>query len=243
MDYTLVTGASKGIGRAIAEDLVRSGRRVIGTYNTGQGDVSELIDAGVHEMVHLDLLAHSDSQDVLEQLANKYRFSGIVNNAGTIEFGKWPEPGIDSWDRVFSVNLRGPMLVVTCLDQSLLNGASIVNIASTDGMIGSYASLSYSASKAGLINLTRSLANVYGPRGIRVNAISPGWINTGMSTEESMSAAALTPLGRNGGPEEVARLATFLMSPQAAFITGANVVIDGGYTGVDSIMKAENDAL
>jgi NAD(P)-dependent dehydrogenase (short-subunit alcohol dehydrogenase family) len=243
MAHVLVTGASKGIGRAIAIELANSGQRVIGTYNTGADDCEALVNRGIEKMVPLNLLDRETSLERLRGLAKEHRFSGVVNNAGAIEFGKWPEPGLDAWDRVFAVNVTGPLMVVATLDGALENGASIVNIASTDGLIGSYASISYSASKAALINLTRSLANVFGPRQIRVNSVSPGWIDTGMSTEESMSASSLTPLGRNGVPVEVAKVVNFLVGEESAFITGANIVVDGGYSGVDYIMKTENDSL
>ena len=124
---------------------------------------------------------------------------------------------------------------------SAMQNGSIVNIASTDGLTGSYSSMSYSASKAALINLTKSLAINYGKYQVRVNSISPGWINTGMSTESSYEATKLAPLGRNGKPQEIADLVSYLISPKASFITGSNIVIDGGYSCVDYIMKKEAD--
>ena len=239
----LVTGASKGIGRAIAESLVKAGAVVVGTYNTGKQEAEELLATGVSEMVHIDFTDRVATDKTLVNLAKKASFNGIVNNAGIVEFEKWEELTLESWDSVFDVNLRAALATTKALSSSMPSGSSIVNIASTDGLIGSYSSISYSASKAALINLTKSLANVLGGSNVRVNAISPGWIDTGMSTEESYEATQLTPLGRNGTPQDVAELAKFLLSDAAGFITGANYVIDGGYTGVDSIMKKENDAL
>ncbi|MCO4236363.1 SDR family oxidoreductase [Pseudarthrobacter sp. MDT3-28] len=112
-----------------------------------------------------------------------------------------------------------------------------VAIAGTDAHIGSFRSIGYSASKAALLSVTRSLANILGPRGIRVNAVTPGWVDCGIISE-SYEAASLTPLGRNGAPGDIASVVAFLLSPEAAFI-----VTDGGYSGVDYNMKQENDLL
>ena len=116
------------------------------------------------------------------------------------------------------------------LKDNLSKNGAIVNIASTDGMTGSFGGMAYSASKAALINLTKSLGNNFGPKGIRVNAIAPGWINTDMDTEVVEDAPDLTPLGRNGKPEEIAYTALFLASNEASYITGAVLVVDGGMT-------------
>src|SRR5207247_1471828 len=131
---------------------------------------------------------------------------GIVNNAGAIDFEAWDDLTMESWDHVFEVNLNAILLISHHFGRRLDRGGAIVNVASTDGMIGSYGSISYSASKAALINLTKSLGNVLGALGVRANAVTPGWINTSMSTEESFDAVQLTPLGRNGLASEVARL-------------------------------------
>jgi NAD(P)-dependent dehydrogenase (short-subunit alcohol dehydrogenase family) len=137
------------------------------------------------------------------------------------------------------VNLNSVLVLSLGLKDELTTSGSIINITSTDGNTGSFASMSYAASKAALSNLTKSLANNLGASGIRVNAVAPGWINTGMATEASYEAVTLAPLGRNGKPEEVAELVYFLSSKKASFINGAIIPIDGGYTNVDYIMKKE----
>jgi NAD(P)-dependent dehydrogenase (short-subunit alcohol dehydrogenase family) len=239
----LVTGASRGIGRATAELLVSSGAEVIGTYNTHKQEADELLASGVSDMIAVNFADRGMTERALATLAEKPPFDGIVNNAGIIEFEKWEDLTLESWDRTFEVNLRAILATTKALSGSMAPGSAIVAVASTNGLIGSFASIAYSASKAALINLTQSLADVLGSSGIRVNAISPGWIDTGMSTKESYEATRIAPLGRNGKPEEVADLVKFLLSDAAAFITGANIVIDGGYTSVDTIMKMENESL
>lgn len=102
--------------------------------------------------------------------------------------------------------------------------------------------IAYLASKAALLAVTRSLANVLGPRGVRVNAVTPGWVDSGILTE-SYEASSLTPLGRNGSPVDIAKIVAFLLSDGASFINGASIVADGGYTGVDYFMKKENESL
>ena len=169
------------------------------------------------------------------------QFDAIVNNAGMIEFERFDDYDniLGIWDSTMEVNLNTMLVICQKLRNNIKDGGAIVNIASADGLIGSFSSISYSASKAGIINLTKSLANLFGKRKIRVNAIAPGWINTGMATESSMEAASLAPLGRNGTPEEVAEVVSFLISDKASFVDGATIIVDGGYTCVDYIMKKE----
>jgi 3-oxoacyl-[acyl-carrier protein] reductase len=123
----------------------------------------------------------------------------------------------------------------------MASGSCIVNIASTDGMTGAYNGISYAASKAALINVTKSLGNTYGPIGIRVNAIAPGWIDTAMVDDNADdNAKATNPLLRTGKPSEVADLVEFLISDKASYINGETVVIDGGGVNVDYGLKKES---
>lgn len=241
--YVLVTGASRGIGRAIAEQLSTSGWQVVGTYNTKADEAKQLAQSHGVEIRQVDLTDRTRSLDFANQIRQEFEFSALVNNAGIIEFEKFDQLSLDAWDRTFEVNLNAPLILSRALAPSMTSGGSIVNIASTDANVGSYSSIAYSASKAALLSLTRSLANVLGAQGVRVNAVTPGWVDTGMSTEESFEATQLTPLGRNGAPEDIANLVEYLISSKASFITGASFVIDGGYTCVDYIMKKENDSL
>jgi len=235
----LVTGASRGIGRAIAVRLLKSGYNVIGTYNTGKKESKELsAEYPKISWLQADFSDHAQVERLITRLKSK-SLDAIVNNAGVIEFEDFEKFDWSIWTKTFQVNLYTPLFIVLGLQKQLKPGAAIVNISSLDGMVGSFASMSYSASKAALINVTKSLGNNLGRRGIRVNALAPGWINTGMSTPESMEATKITPLGRNGRPEEIADAVAFLLSDRAAFINGQTIIIDGGFGNVDYIMLQE----
>jgi NAD(P)-dependent dehydrogenase (short-subunit alcohol dehydrogenase family) len=236
----LVTGVSRGIGRGVCRHLATLGYTVHGTYNTGSDEADELKqDLGDRLLLYkVDFGERSQTQSFLQKVKT-ISFDGIVNNAGIVEFENFEEFDFSIWDRTIEINLTTPLLIAQCLSRGLNAGSAIVNIASTDGMTGTFASLSYAASKAALINLTKSLGNILGSRGVRVNAIAPGWINTGMATKASLEAVELTPLGRNGLPEDVAHVVAFLLSDDSKFVNGATLIVDGGYTNVDYIMMKE----
>lgn len=236
----LVTGASRGIGEAILRKLVKKDFFVYGTYNTSQESARKIEREleGKVKFLNANFSEVSKLRNLIQELID-IKFDVIVNNAGTFYEEDFDNFDTDIWYETLQVNLNSVLEICVGLKDSLTKNAKIVNISSTDGNIGSFNSMAYSASKAALTNLTKSLANNFGREGIRVNSISPGWINTSMATKASMEAEKLTPLGRNGKPEEIANVVDMLISDRCSFINGSNIVVDGGYSNVDYIMMRE----
>ncbi|MGI8747771.1 MAG: SDR family NAD(P)-dependent oxidoreductase, partial [Deinococcus sp.] len=235
---TIVTGAAGGIGRAIALTAAAAGARVVVAdvqREGGEATAEAARDAGGEAVfVPCDVSDPSQVNDLVGEAIRRFgRLDVLVNNAG-IAGGAQPahEVDIEAWDRVMAVNLRGPFLCARAALPHLLaaGGGAIVNVASTYGLIGAPLSAAYCASKGGVVNLTRQLAVDYGPRGIRINAVCPGYVDTDMGghrarlpAEESRAAqarreanAALQPLGRQAQAEEIARVVVFLASGESS---------------------------
>ncbi len=242
MKNALITGASRGIGRAIAEQLAKEGYFIHGVYKEEHAEAEELRQTvGSCEIYAVDFGDRTQTLALVEKLKNT-QFDAIINNAGIFEEDNLADFNMANWDRVMEVNATAPLVLVQGLINQINKSGSIVNIASIDAYYGGFLGVSYAASKAALISLTKTMAVNLGKRGIRANAIAPGWIDTSMGTEATgvtEEAVAKTPLGRNGKSEEVAELASFLLSDKASFITGVVVEIDGGYNVVDEVLKRE----
>jgi 3alpha(or 20beta)-hydroxysteroid dehydrogenase len=226
----VVTGAGRGQGEAEARQLAREGATVLAC------DL-EAPTLGDAILGHRLDVADPGSWDALrDRIATELagRVDGLINNAGVTSRVRLPDVELEEWNRVLAVNLTGPMLGIKTLLPLFTDGASIVNVGSIAGLTGHYTA-AYTASKWGLRGLTRTAATELGPRGIRVNAVHPGYIHTPMtaSAPETFYQANLdvTPLARGGQPEEVAELMVFLMSDASRFINGADIPIDGGQVG------------
>jgi len=241
----LVTGASSGIGREIAFAAGDRGATVINADirrepRTGDVPTDERIErqGGSAVFVETDVTELDEVVTAAEQ-ANEYGgLDVVINNAGKAESYALTETSPENWQRSLDVNLTG--VYHGCLaGVERLNrnddGGAIVNVASVFGVIGAPNSFSYSATKGGVLALTRQLARDLAEENIRVNAVSPGFIETPLLAEDTHTgtrqyAEAQTPIGRIGDPSEVAEAVLFLASEKATYITGQNLIVDGGYT-------------
>jgi 3-oxoacyl-[acyl-carrier protein] reductase len=236
----IVTGATKGIGRAIAGRLSGAGYLVHGVHSSSPEEAGKLaLEYGIifHQV---DLSQRKQTLELAEKLS-ALSPRALVNNAGIWQVDDLNGSDFDVWDKTLAVNLTAPLILSRLISKTMVSGSSIVNIASTDGLLGAYNGVSYSVSKAALINLTKSLGNTLGPKNIRVNAIAPGWIDTAMVDDNAADNAQETnPMGRTGRPEEIANVVEFLISDKASYINGETIVVDGGGVNVDYGLKKES---
>ncbi len=237
----VVTGASRGIGRAIAEDLAANGASVVVNYNSSSDAAEEVVatiteKGGTAVAMQADVSNFKAAQDLIKATTKQYgQIDILVNNAGTTRDTLLLMMKEDQWDTVIDTNLKSVFNCCKAAARPMLRrkkGGRIINISSIVGLIGQGGQTNYAASKAGILGFTKSLAKELGSRQITVNAIAPGFFPTALTSDlpEDMVEQALKqiPLGRWGELPEVAHLVTFLASDKATYITGEVIKVDGG---------------
>ena len=227
----LITGAARGIGRAIAAQLKSAGAEVLCCDLPGTSENEEV----AREVGGLALYADVTKADEVEKLiAGAGEIDILVNNAGITRDGLLARMSEEDWRAVIDVNLTSVFLMCHAAIRGMMKRRSgaIVNLSSVVGLHGNFGQTNYAASKAGIVGFTKSLAREAGTRGVRVNAVAPGYIETRLTDvlpdEVKQKMLESTSLGRFGRPEDIARAVHFLCSDEAAFITGEVLVVDGG---------------
>ena len=227
----LVTGGSRGIGRAIALELGRAGAEVVVGYRTGR-DEAEAVAAEIGgRAVEADV---SDPESAKSLVGAAGDVDVLVNNAGLTRDGLLVRMGDEDWRTVIDTNLSSVFYTCRAAARTMMRkrAGSIVNVSSIVGVHGNWGQTNYAASKAGIIGFTKSLARELGSRNVRANVVAPGYVKTQLTDvlpeEAAQAMLTNTPLGRLGDPEDVAGAVRFLCSDDAAFVTGVVLLVDGG---------------
>jgi len=231
----LVTGGARGIGAAISRELARAGGRVAVNYRAG-GEVAEALAEEIGGIaVQADVGDPDQAAALVERVESELGdLDVLVNNAGITRDTLIARMSDEDWEDVIGTNLRGPFNTCRAVSRKMMRrrAGAIVNLTSVVGLHGNPGQANYAASKAGVIGLTKALARELGLRGVRVNAVAPGYIDTELTNvlpeDLRQTILANTPLGRLGEPEDVAGAVRFLCSDEASFVTGEVLLVDGG---------------
>ena len=227
----LVTGASKGIGRAIATELSAAGASVVFSYRTGADEAQALASELGARAVQADVSDPASAQALVEEAGD---VDILVNNAGVTRDGLLVRMSDDDWSTVIDTNLASCFYTCRAAARGMMKkrAGTVVNISSIVGLHGNWGQTNYAASKAGIIGFTKSLARELGSRNVRANVVVPGYVKTQLTDVLPEDATSMmlqnTPLGRLGDAEDVAGAVRFLCSDEASFITGAVLLVDGG---------------
>lgn len=236
----IVTGASRGIGRAIACKLAAQGAAVVVNYNGSEDKAKEVEQeireaGGTASIYRCNVADYAQCEKFIQDVIQEYgRLDILVNNAGITKDGLLMKMSEEDFDQVIDTNLKGAFHTIRFASRQMLKQKSgrIINMSSISGVAGNAGQANYAASKAGLIGLTKAAARELASRGITVNAIAPGFIETDMTDvlpeKVKEASVAQIPLGRFGKPEQVAAAAAFLASEEAGYITGQVLHVDGG---------------
>jgi 3-oxoacyl-[acyl-carrier protein] reductase len=227
----LVTGGSRGIGAAIARELSRAGANVVVGYRSGADEAEAIAGEIGGRAVRADVAVADEAKRIVDEAGE---LDILVNNAGITRDGVLARMTDEDWRSVLEANLNSTFYTCRAASRGMMKRRSgaIVNLSSIVGLHGNWGQTNYAASKGGIVAFTKSLAQELGSRGIRANVVAPGYIKTRLTDaipeEAKTQMLGLTPLGRFGDPEDVARAVRFLCSDDAAFITGAVLVVGGG---------------
>lgn len=227
----LVTGGSRGIGRAIALELGRAGATVVVGYRSGEVEATEVAEEAGGRAVQADVSDPESAAALVEEAGD---IDVLVNNAGLTRDGLLARMSDDDWRTVIDTNLSSVFFTCRAVARGMMKrrAGSIVNVSSIVGIHGNWGQTNYAASKAGIIGFTKSLARELGSRNVRANVVAPGYVTTRLTEvlPEEAKQAMLdnTPLGRLGEPGDVAGAVRFLCSDDAAFVTGEVLLVDGG---------------
>jgi 3-oxoacyl-[acyl-carrier protein] reductase len=227
----LVTGASRGIGRAIAAELAEAGASVVLGYRSGKDEAEALASELGGRAVEADVSNPADATRLVQEAGD---VDILVNNAGLTRDGLLARMPDDDWRVVIETNLSSVFYTcrAVCRPMMKKRAGSIVNISSIVGVHGNWGQTNYAASKAGIIGFTKSLARELGSRNVRANVVAPGYVKTQLTDvlpeEATQAMLQNTPLGRLGEPDDIAGAVRFLCSDEAAFITGEVLLVDGG---------------
>ena len=237
----LVTGASRGIGRAIAKELARNGANVVINFARSEAEAVSLqteikTEFGKQaQIIQFDVSKEEEVQSGFDKiLSSNEKIDILVNNAGIALDGLIVRTKSEDWDRTMGINLNGVFYCSKAVTKSMMKAryGRIINISSVIGLTGNGGQTAYAASKAAVFGFTKSLAKEVGSRGITVNAVAPGYIETDMTkdfkAEQAQSLIAQIPLGRMGTAKDVADAVCFLASSESAYITGQILSVNGG---------------
>ena len=237
----LVTGASRGIGRAIAEELAAQGASVVVNYLSSPESAEEVVQeivaqGGTAVAIQADVSDFASAQDLVKATIDTYgQIDILVNNAGTTQDTLLMMMKEDQWDRVIDTNLKSVFNCCKAASRPMVRrkqGGRMINISSVSGIVGQAGQANYAASKAGIIGFTKSLAKELGSRNITVNAVAPGFVLTDLTADLPadlvQKSLEYIPLGRWGELNEIANVVAFIASDQASYVTGQVIAVDGG---------------